>query len=65
MSEPLQDKQETLFRKLWDILTSEGKEAEYLQDAEVREAIRRMCRVAEMPEGDYPLFWKNIREELQ
>lgn len=65
MSEPLKDKQEALFRKLWDILTSEGKEAEHLQDAEVREAIRRMYRVAEMPEGDYPLFWKNIREKMQ
>ena len=65
MSEPLKDKQEALLRKLWDMLTSEGKEAEYLQDAEVREAIRRMCRVAEIPEGDYPLYWKEIRGKMQ
>ena len=45
MSEPLKDKQEALLRKLWDMLTSEGKEAEYLQDADVLEAIRSMCRV--------------------
>lgn len=65
MSEPLKDRQETLLRKLWELLTSEGREAEYLQDAEVREAIRRMYRVAKMPEGDYPLFWENIREKIQ
>lgn len=65
MSEPLKDKQGTLFHKLWELLISEGKEAEYLQDAEVREAIRRMYRVAEMPQGDYSLLWKDIRDKMQ
>lgn len=65
MDEPLKDRQEVLFHKLWDMLASEGKEAEYLQDAEVREAIRRMGRIAEMPEGAYPLFWKEIRKKMQ
>ena len=65
MSEPLKDKQSALFHKLWKLLISEGKEAEYLQDAEVREAIRRMYRVAEMPQGDYSLLWKDIRDKMQ
>lgn len=65
MSGDLKDKEDALFRKLWDVLQSEGKNEEYLQDAEVRKAIRQIYRVTEMPEGDYSLLWKDIKGNMQ
>lgn len=65
MSGDLKDKEEALFRKLWDVLQSEGEKEENLQDAEVRKAIRQIYRVTKMPEGDYSFLWNDIKGNMQ